>query len=88
MRNQPHSSETLNFRVEPQLKAEFISAAEGERRPVAEVLRDLMRDYVRDRKRRAFVAEARRQSRLVAGSREEKDVIKWADRAADTKGWK
>lgn len=88
MRNQPHNSDTLNFRLEPQLKADFIAAAERERRPVADVLRDLMRNYVRDRKRRAFVAEARRQSRLIASSQEEKEAMEWVDRAADTKGWK
>ena len=88
MRNHPTNCETLNFRVESQLKADFIAAAEGERRPVPDVLRDLMRKYVRERKRRAFVAEARRQSRLIAGSPEEKDVMEWADRAADTEGWK
>lgn len=88
MRSQPHNSDTLNFRVEPQLKADFIAAAERERRPVADVLRDLMRNYVRDRKRRAFVAEARRQSRLIAGSPAEKETMEWAEHAAETKGWK
>ena len=88
MPGRPHNSETLNFRVESQLKTDFIAAAERERRPVAEVLRDLMRNYVRDRKRRAFVAEARRQSRLIAGLQEEKDVLEWADHARDTEGWK
>ena len=88
MRNRLHNSDTLNFRVEPQLKADFIAAAEGERRPAADVLRDLLRNYVRERKRRAFVAEARRQSRLISGSPEEKDVMEWAERAADTRGWK
>ena len=88
MPNRPQHSETLNFRVESQLKTDFLAAAEAERRPVADVLRDLMRHYVRDRKRRAFVAEARRQSRLIAGSREEKDAMQWADHARDTEGWK
>lgn len=88
MPNRQQHSETLNFRVESQLKTDFIAAAEGERRPVADVLRDLMRHYVRERKRRAFVAEARRQSRLIAGSQEEKEVMEWADHAADTEGWK
>ncbi|HKR28678.1 MAG TPA: antitoxin MazE-like protein [Acidobacteriaceae bacterium] len=88
MRDQSHNSDSLNFRVEPQLKADFVAAAEKERKPVADVLRELMRGYVRDRKRKAFVVEARRQSRLIAGSREEKDAGDWADRAADTEGWK
>jgi len=86
--NRQQSSETLNFRVEPRLKEEFIAAAERERKSVAQVLRDLMRAYVSDRKRKAFVAQARRQSRLIAGSREEKDAMQWTERAADTEGWK
>jgi hypothetical protein len=68
---------TLNLRVDPRLKAEFTAAAEDEKRPVAEVLRDFMADYVERRKREKFRTEARRQSLLVAGSPDEAEVMEW-----------
>jgi hypothetical protein len=57
---------TFNIRIDPQLKAAFTAATEAEHRPAADVLRDLMRLYVRRRERRSFEAEARRQSALIA----------------------
>lgn len=68
---------TLNLRVDPALKAEFTSAVEAEDRPAAEVLRGLMRNYVEESRRRRFAAEARRQSQLVAASRDEAEVMRW-----------
>ena len=59
---------TLNLRIDIQLKSDFASAAEAENRPVAEVLRGLMRSYVE---------EARRQSQLIAGSEDESEVMRW-----------
>jgi hypothetical protein len=69
--------DTLNLRVDPVLKAEFVAAAESENKPVAEVLRQLMHNYVQSAKRRKFAAEARRQSRLVANSADEAEVMNW-----------
>lgn len=68
---------TLNLRVDLQLKTEFTSAAEAEDQPAAEVLRNLMRQYVEDTRRRRFAAEARRQSQLISGSRDEAEVMRW-----------
>ncbi len=68
---------TLNLRVDPVLKAEFVAATEAENKPVAEVLRELMRSYVQRARRRKFAAEARRQSRLVANSADETEVMNW-----------
>jgi len=68
---------TLNLRVDQALKAEFTSAVEAEDRPAAEVLRGLMRNYVEESRRRRFAAEARRQSQLVAASRDEAEVMRW-----------
>ena len=68
---------TLNLRVDPALKAEFMAATEAENKPVAEVLRDFMRSYVRRARRRRFVAEARRQSQRVANSADESEVMNW-----------
>jgi hypothetical protein len=62
-----HPKETsFNLRIDPALKAAFTAATEAEDKPAAQVVRDFMRAYVRQRKRRAFEVEARRQS-LEAG---------------------
>jgi len=68
---------TFNLRIDAELKAEFAAAVEAENRPAAEVLRSLMRDYVEEARRRRFVAEARRQSQLIASSNEEAEVMRW-----------
>ena len=76
----PHhqrKEDTLNLRVDPALKADFMDAAETENKPAAEVLRNLMRAYVQRAKRRRFAAEARRQSQLVANSSDEAEVMNW-----------
>ena len=57
---------TFNFRLDPALKAAFTEAAEAEHKAVAELLRDFMRSYVEEKRRRAFEAEARRQSLAIA----------------------
>ena len=68
---------TLNLRVDAKLKAEFVSIAEAEERPAAEVLRALMRSYVEEARRRRFAAVARRQSQLIAASKDEAAVMRW-----------
>lgn len=64
--NQNPKGETFNFRIDPALKAAFAQATETEHKPAAQVLRDFMRAYVDRQQRRAFEAEARRQSLVVA----------------------
>ncbi len=59
---------SFNLRIDPILKAAFTAATEAEDKPAAQVVRDFMRAYVRQRERRAFEAEARRQSLLIAGA--------------------
>jgi antitoxin component of RelBE/YafQ-DinJ toxin-antitoxin module len=68
---------TLNLRVDAALKAEFVSVVEAEERPAAEVLRALMRSYVEEARRRRFAAEARRQSQLIAASKDEAEIMRW-----------
>jgi hypothetical protein len=68
---------TLNLRIDTALKHEFVSLAEAEDRPAAEVLRALMRDYVEEARKRRFAAEARRQSQLIAASEDEAEVMRW-----------
>jgi hypothetical protein len=68
---------TLNLRIDAVLKAQFAAVVEAEDRPAAEVLRGLMRGYVEDWQRRRFAAEARRQSKLIADSEDEAEVMRW-----------
>lgn len=64
--SQHPKADSFNFRIDPALKTAFTQATEAEDRPAAQVLRDFMRAYVERRNRRAFEAEARRQSREAA----------------------
>lgn len=84
--------ESFNFRVDPELKAAFTAATADEDKPAGQVLRDFMRVYVKQKQERAFIVEARRQSRLVAEraadpSSDEAEVMRWIEDVADTKGW-
>jgi hypothetical protein len=66
-RTSQHPKESsFNLRIDPALKAAFTAAAAAEDKPAAQVLRDFMRAYVKQRARRAFEAEARRQSHEAA----------------------
>jgi hypothetical protein len=55
-------TETVTFRIDAALKDEFAEIAEAEAKPVGELLRELVREHVKRRKRLAFEVEARRQS--------------------------
>jgi len=68
---------TLNLRIDAALKQEFVAVVEAENRPAAEVLRALMRGYVEEARKRRFMAEARRQSQLIAASEDEAEVMRW-----------
>jgi len=66
-RTSQHPKETsFNLRLDPALKTAFTAAAEAEDKPAAQVVREFMRAYVKQRERRIFEAEARRQSLLIA----------------------
>ena len=54
-------TETITFRLDASLKDEFAGLAEKENKPVGELLRELVREHIKQRKRREFEAEARRQ---------------------------
>ena len=64
--SQHPKADSFNFRIDPALKAAFTQATEAEDKPAAQVLRDFMRAYVERRNRKAFEAEARRQSLAIA----------------------
>lgn len=78
-RTSQHPKESsFNFRIDPALKAAFSQATEAEDKPAAQVLRDFMRAYVKQRERRAFLSEARRQSLETAeraGDRHSDDAV-------------
>jgi len=58
--------EIITFRIPLALKAALSEIAAEEAKPVGEVLRELIRQRVKDKERREFEAEARRQSLLIA----------------------
>jgi hypothetical protein len=59
---------SFNLRIDPALKAAFTAAADADDKPAAQILRDFMRAYVKQRERRAFDAEAHRQSLAIAAA--------------------
>ncbi len=60
--NTSPKAETVTFRIDPELKAALAEIAQRESKPVGELLRELVRERVEQKRRRAFEAEARRQS--------------------------
>jgi hypothetical protein len=52
-------------------------------RPVAEVLRELISSYLERGRRYRFEMEARRQSRSIASSPDEKEVMHWIHDVTD-----
>jgi len=68
---------TLNLRIDSSLKQDFTAATKAQGRRSAEVIRSLMRRYVEEVRDRRFVSDARRQSRLLAGSKDEAEVMRW-----------
>jgi FKBP-type peptidyl-prolyl cis-trans isomerase (trigger factor) len=56
-----HKAEIITVRVPPELKAAFAEIAHAEAKPVGELLRELIRERIEQKKRREFEAEARRQ---------------------------
>jgi len=76
--------ETFTFRIEPALKTAFTRIAGEERKPVGELLRELVRERVERRRRRAFESEARRQSMEAAAAARDPDsdeaaMLRWLD---------
>jgi len=78
----------LNLRLDPELKEQFAQAARAANKPLAEVLRELMRAYVKVAREREFVREARLQSQTIAGTVDEAEVMRWTEDAASAEGWK
>ena len=66
-------TETITFRIDATLKDEFAEIAEKDAKPVGELLRELVRDHIKQQKRREFEAEARRQSLECAAAAADPD---------------
>jgi hypothetical protein len=61
-------ADILTFRIDPTLKKAFTKIAGQEDKPVGALLRELVQERVDRKRRRAYEAEARRQSLLVAAA--------------------
>lgn len=90
--SQHPKEDSFNFRVARKLKAEFQTATEAADKPAAQVLRDFMRAYVARHRNRAFAAEAKRQSRLIAAraadpDSDEAEVMRWIEDVSGVDGW-
>jgi len=59
-------AETFTFRLDSALKAALTRSAEDEHMQAADLIRQLVRDHLAAKERRAFEAEARRQSLAIA----------------------
>lgn len=68
LRNKLDQTETLTFRIAPELKAAFAEIAETEEKSIGELLREVVRQRVAEQHRREFEAEARRQSLEAAAA--------------------
>ena len=55
------NADIITFRIPPALKIAFAEIARAEAKPVGELLRDLIRERVKQKERREFEAEARRE---------------------------
>lgn len=61
-------AETVTFRIDSALKAALAEVADEEAKPLGELMRELVRARVEQRRRREFEAEARRQSLAAAAA--------------------
>ena len=57
----PPQADTFTFRLDPALKLALAQSAAEEHKQPAELLRELVRDYLARKQRQAFELEARRQ---------------------------
>ena len=78
----------LNLRLDPELKEQFAQSARAANKPLAEVLRELMRAYVKVAQEREFAREARLQSQKIAASADDAEVTRWMEDVTSGEGWK
>lgn len=80
---------TLTFRVDETLKSEFAAAAKDRDRTGAQLLRDFMRDFVRQQKEAAeYDAWFRRQVQTGLDAANAGDVIPAEEVEAEAEAWR
>ncbi|MCR4159971.1 MULTISPECIES: CopG family ribbon-helix-helix protein [Alcaligenaceae] len=83
------SEATFTFRVDESLKAEFSNAAKARDRSSAQLLRDFMRDFVRQQEEAAaHDAWFRRQVQVGLDAANAGDVIAAAEVEAEAEAWR
>ncbi|MBR8165842.1 hypothetical protein KDW98_32435 [Burkholderia vietnamiensis] len=83
------SETTFTFRVEDSLKDQFTTAAKGRDRSAAQLLRDFMRDFVREQQEAAeHDAWFRRQVQIGLDSANAGDLIPAEEVEAEAEAWR
>lgn len=83
------SEATFTFRVDEALKTEFSTAAKARDRSAAQLLRDFMRDFVRQQEdAAAHDAWFRRQVQIGLDSANAGDVLSAAEVEAEAEAWR
>lgn len=59
------NADILTFRIPPALKADLAALAAKQEKPIGEVLRELVRERIKQEKRREFEEEARRACEVL-----------------------
>lgn len=59
------NADTLSFRIPPALKRDLAALAEKEAKPIGELLRDLIRDRIKQEERRQFEEQVRRDCEVI-----------------------
>jgi predicted DNA-binding protein len=77
--------ETITFRIEPELKSAFIDAAKDAHRPVGQVLREFMRNYVEKAKDQKLPVE---NDRFARDSTQRRKSIEFANASVELEGFK
>jgi predicted transcriptional regulator len=79
---------TFTFRVDSALKAEFARAARSRDRTAAQLLRDYMRDYLRQEQAAAHDAWFRREVRAGIEAADAGDVLSAEEVEAAAEAWR
>jgi predicted transcriptional regulator len=82
------SDATFTFRVDERLKTEFSTAAKSRDRTGAQLLRDFMREYVREQEAAEHDEWFRQQVQVGLDSANAGDVIPAAEVEAEAEAWR
>ncbi len=87
MSNTP-KMDTFTFRIESDLKADFVKLVESQNKPAGEILRGFIRELVSSKRQNEFLKQARLQSKVIAtaansSNSDEAEVLRHLDREFD-----